>query len=135
MQPSEPDQEFPEFDSLAKTLGFLYREHGAKVLREALAMSNQDANHGREHLQAAADELMAMRLRKPAIVVAQAAMQCPSLTDLQFWNWSEAERDKPHIVAHWVASQERLGRRIRARGKRLLRQAGMDEDWQDKLAD
>ena len=38
MQLSEPDQEFPDFDSTAKLLGFLCREYGAKVLREVLAL-------------------------------------------------------------------------------------------------
>lgn len=145
MQPSEPDQEeFPKFDSTAKTAAFIYREHGAKALRQAVALSIQDKDVGilglrkpqecvREFLMQAADELMALGLRKPALIIAQAVVGLPSMTDPRFYNWSDELT--PAMLRHWQIGQQRKIDRIRDKGKRLLRQAGLDEDWQDKLAD
>lgn len=134
MQPSEPNEEdFPQFDSTAKLIGFLYREKGAKVLRDVLALANKDKDHAREYLQEAADELMAMRLRKAAVIAAEAALQLPSLLDLRFCTWADPPKT-PAMIEHWRWYRRRQIERMRTRSRELLLKAGVDPDWQDHIS-
>ena len=132
MQPTEAPE--PSFDTLGAEFAFIYRRQGAGELKAYLAVLVETGQCRKEWLQQAADELMALRLCRPANIAAEAAKRCPSMADLRFWDYTGSPADySPNIVAHWRAGRERKIARMREQSRALLRRAGVPEDWQDKI--
>lgn len=121
--------EWKEFGSNASFLAFFDRQHGLKKLKAVLALAVKNGDI-REFLEEDADKLMVAGIRTIAVLVAQAAKRCPSLADVRFFDWQPS----PANIAAWHQSRQRQIGRIRKRREALLRQAGLDPDWQDKIA-
>jgi hypothetical protein len=111
-----------DFASWGEWFGARYRLRGAQALKTTLAAVAAEPCPA-EYLQEASAELAALGLSKPAQLVAQAAITCPSLTDhLQFCQYPDNEDNRTNI-AGWLSHQQRQIERIR---QRVLRRTGID---------
>jgi hypothetical protein len=110
-----------DFASWAEWFGARYRLRGAQALKATLAALAAEPCPA-EYLQEASAELAVLGLSKPAQLVAEAAVTCPSLTDLQFCQYPDNEDNRANIAA-WLSHQHRQIERIR---QRVLRRTGID---------
>jgi hypothetical protein len=130
MQPTEIEED--PFESLGARLGFAYQDGGAEKFKALMADIVQGGRFDSEHMEEASAELAALGLSKPAKLVAEAAIQCPSLTDMRFCPYTvEPYVDSPGNtanVAMWLRRQQRVIERIRKRITELLRRAGLSPE-------
>jgi hypothetical protein len=82
------EQTEPQFRSLGALLAFEYRTNGAEHLNRVLAALVEASETRREFVQEAAAELKAIGV-PIADEVLEAAMQCPSMTDLRFCAYTQ----------------------------------------------
>jgi hypothetical protein len=136
LAPNHPPDDEPVFETLGARLAFVYHSEGAKGLRELLFGLVESGKAPREVLGEAADELTALGITRVARLVAEAAVQCPSLTDMRFCPYLQPPyTDDPTAnganIRSWLFRRKRLSERIRKRRQALLRRAGIDPESVD----
>ncbi len=113
----------------------IFGKDGSDFLRALLAHMTEPGDLQREHLELVACELKALRLNKAASLVADAAAQCPSMTDLRFCcyasdpRYTTDARTNQMNIGSWLSAQQRRAKRIRRECQELLRRAGVDPVW------
>ena len=110
----ETEQNEPHFESFGAFLGFQYRHEGRDFVEALLAAMVENGDTPREQLELAAAELRALRVNKVAALVAEAAAQCPPMTDLLFCAYMEPPYTNDPVsnelnIKIWLRGQERLG--------------------------
>jgi hypothetical protein len=111
------------FDSAAEWLGARYQLRGARALKATLAELTASPRCYREMLWEPAAELMVQGMTRPAIMVRNASLRCPSLIEVAAWR-----RDSGEPIPTEAGAERRVAR-YRKKAELLLRQVGLGLDW------
>jgi hypothetical protein len=128
MDQIEPDADPTErygdmFLTVAEWLGARFQLRGAKALKATLAELTASPRCYREMLWEPAIELLMQGMSRPAVMVRDASLQCPSLIEVAAWRRESGE------PIPTPAGAERRVARYRKQAEQLLHQIGLDLEW------